>query len=145
MRGDEARELQEGLAEWARAEPSCRALALVGSWARDSARDDSDLDIMFLTARLDTWASNSEWLRDLLRRIGHEATSLHAETYGVARCWRAWLVSGGELEIGLADLNWARTSPVDDGTRRVVLDGMRVLVDKDGLLRALIGAVLHSR
>jgi len=103
-------------------------LALVGSRARGAAREDSDLDLVALTDRLDTWAADATWLRDVIGRLGHEAASLHPEVHGVARTWRVWLSFGGELEITLADLNWASTSPVDDGTRRVVGDGMRPLV-----------------
>ena len=39
--------------------------------------------------------------------------------------------------FGVVDASWARIDPIDDGTRRVVTDGMRVLVDKRALLAAL--------
>jgi hypothetical protein len=45
-----------------------------------------------------------------------------------------------EVELGIADTLWARLDPVDAGTRRVVTDGLKPLVDKDGLFRALVGA-----
>jgi hypothetical protein len=40
-----------------------------------------------------------------------------------------------------AELSWANIFPVDPGTRQVVCDGIRPLVDKDGLLRALTEVV----
>jgi hypothetical protein len=49
-----------------------------------------------------------------------------------------------ELELGVADVDWARLDPVDAGTRRVVNDGVVPLVDKDGLLGALSDACCGS-
>ena len=43
-----------------------------------------------------------------------------------------------------AERNWASTQPLDDGTRRVVSDGMRPLVDKDGLLHTVTTVVLAA-
>jgi hypothetical protein len=63
------------------------------------------------------------------------------EAHGVARSWRAWLGQDVELELTFAELSWANISPVDPGTCRVVSDGIRPLVDKDELLRALCEAV----
>jgi hypothetical protein len=48
---------------------------------------------------------------------------------------RAWYVDGTEVEFGLATVEWA-TSP-DQGTRRVVKDGLRVLLDRDGALASI--------
>lgn len=36
-------------------------------------------------------------------------------------------------------MSWAATDPVDDGTRRVITDGHRVLYDPHGALAALAG------
>lgn len=44
------------------------------------------------------------------------------------------------MELGVADVSWARLAPVDPGTRRVVNDGLVPLIDKDGLLGALTEA-----
>ncbi len=53
---------------------------------------------------------------------------------------RIALPSGLEVDVGIGRPSWAAATPVDPGTRRVVCDGMRVVHDPDGLLRALIGA-----
>jgi Nucleotidyltransferase domain len=42
-------ELLERATAWARRRPDIRGLALVGSWARGSARTDSDVDLVVLT------------------------------------------------------------------------------------------------
>ena len=143
MTRDEAERLQAGLSAWVEEQPSCRALALVGSWARGAARTDSDLDLCVLTDQLDRWTSDDTWLRDLLVRSDFAPAALGLEVHGVARSWRARLISGAELEITFADLGWA-SPPLDAGTRRVASDGMRQLVDKDGLLRAVQDAVRET-
>ena len=99
---------------------------------------------MALTDQLASWSTDDRWLRDLVGRLGFPATSLSLEVHGVARSWRVWLGSEAELEVTLADLNWANTQPLDDGTRRVVSNGILPLVDKDGLLRAVKAAVLAA-
>jgi hypothetical protein len=137
MTDDEADRLQRGFADWADGEASCRALAVVGSWARGTARADSDLDLMMLTDQLGHWTGDGDWLRALLVRLGFTVTALELEAHGVARSWRAWLGAAVELEVTLADIRWAQVAPVDPGTREVAGDGLRPMVDKDGLLRAL--------
>jgi len=144
MTPDDARRLQDGLAAWARIEPGCRALAVVGSWARGAARPGSDLDFMMLATDRDRWAADDDWLRRVLRGIGFPFARTAQEAYGVTRAWRAWPGPQIELELGVADVDWARLDPVDAGTRRVVNDGLVPLIDKDGLLGALSDACCGS-
>jgi hypothetical protein len=99
---------------------------------------------MVLTDQLAWWTADGAWLRDLVSRLGFPARSLSLEVHGVARSWRVSLGLGAELEVTLADLNWASTQPLDDGTKRVVSDGMQSLVDKDGRLLAVKAAVLTA-
>lgn len=141
MTKDEADRLLRGFAEWARQEPSWRALAVVGSWARGAAREDSDLDLLALTTELDAWTTDDARVRGLLFELGFVEGALTLEVHGVARSWRAQLGANVELEITLADVIWADTRVIDPGTRRVVGDGIESLVDKDGLLRAIQAAV----
>jgi hypothetical protein len=137
----EADRLQRGLAAWALAEPSCRALAAVGSWARGRARPDSDLDLVALVAPRDRWTAEDGWLREVLRGLGFATETSQIETHGVAVSWRLWLAGGAELELTLVDPSWASVDPLDPGTRRVAGDGLAVLTDKDGSLQALLAAL----
>jgi hypothetical protein len=141
MTRTEALELMDAVAAWAAAQPSCRAMALAGSWAREAARDESDLDLLVLTDRIDHWTGDGAWLGGLLSDKGFSVESIDMETYGAARSWRARLASGAELELTFADLDWAEINPIDAGTRRVAEDGLRVLIDKDGRLGRLMTAL----
>ena len=46
--------------------------------------------------------------------------------------------------MGIASPSWASTDPVDEGTRRVVEDGMRIVYDPDRLLVRLADACRGS-
>jgi hypothetical protein len=48
------------------------------------------------------------------------------------------LPSGLEIELCIANLKWAATDPIDEGTKRVVSDGIQVLHDPKGLLNHLV-------
>ena len=54
------------------------------------------------------------------------------------------LASGLEVEFGIGLPAWAAIDPVDPGTQRVVIEGMRILHDPDGLLAALAAACPES-
>jgi len=145
MSPDQARLLIVGFTEWARDQSTCRALAVVGSWARNAAGPASDLDLLILTTDLPRWTTHALWLADVARHLGSSYIGAAQETHGVARSWRAWLGPNVELELTFAQLSWANTLPVDVGTRRVVSDGIQTLIDKDGLLRTVADAVRIGR
>jgi hypothetical protein len=48
------------------------------------------------------------------------------------------------IELTIAERSWARTEPIDPGTRGIVKDAFRVIVDKDRLLAALIDAMMSG-
>jgi hypothetical protein len=133
------------LRRWVNAQAPLRALAIVGSRARGDARPDSDLDVLVFTNDM-TWASSVEWLRDPKLGLTEQTiTSAQREVHGIARSWRM-LLGAAEVDLTFADTSWANTSPIDCGTWRVLSDGIKVLVDKDGLLMALTksrDAVMH--
>jgi hypothetical protein len=52
--------------------------------------------------------------------------------------------SGLQVEVGVAPTSWAAAHPLDEGTARVVGDGLRVVHDPAGLLTALGAAVAAS-
>jgi hypothetical protein len=141
MSPDQARTLIVGFTNWVREQCTCRALAVAGSWANEVARSTSDLDLFVLTDDFSRWTVQGVWLSELVQRLGFPCSEPVSETHGAATSWRAWLGCDVELELTFAGLDWARTCPIDPGTRRVVSDGIRVLVDKDSLLLAITEAV----
>ena len=63
------------------------------------------------------------------------------EDWGLVRAWRVFYADGLEVEFGLTDQRWLGTDPIDPGTAGVVGDGVRVLLDRRGMLGRLIAAV----
>ena len=141
---DQADILVEGVTLWAREEPSIRALALAGSWARGTPTPKSDLDLIVVADPAGPWVQSDQWLRTLASTLGFHVEALSLEHWGVAMSWRARLAADVELELTFAGPAWAATDPVDEGTRRMVRDGTRVLVDKDGALRRLEAVIAYG-
>jgi predicted nucleotidyltransferase len=56
------------VARWARSQPDVRAAAVVGSWARGTARLRSDIDFMFLSTRPKARCASAQWAARLASR-----------------------------------------------------------------------------
>lgn len=121
--------------QWADQRPDISSVGIAGSWARDEARMDSDVDLILLTHNPAPYIEDEKWIAEL-----GGLCIVKTEQWGPMTERRFILSSGLEVEAGIAPLTWAATSPVDDGTRRVVTDGFRILYDPDGLLARLIEA-----
>ncbi|HEV2813878.1 MAG TPA: aminoglycoside 6-adenylyltransferase [Solirubrobacteraceae bacterium] len=125
---------------WAAARPDVRGVALVGSHARDEARDDSDLDLVLLCERPSELVEDDAWAREL------GGTIVATREWGVVTERRVSLGDAlPELDAGVAALSWAHTDPVDPGTARVARDGLRALHDPDERLRRLLSALWAGR
>jgi hypothetical protein len=107
------------------------SLLLVGSYARDAARPDSDVDLVVLMPDPDPACVDELAVGELIR----------TETWGPISERRFRTRGGLEVEFGIGPLSWADTDPVDLGTHRVVSDGARILHDPTGLLADLLTAV----
>ena len=126
----------QAITHWAEARSDVEAVALVGSWARGAARPDSDVDVVILCANPSAYLAYDSWMTDF-----GTVDQVAAEDWGAVGAWRVFYQGGLEVEFGFTTAAWARTDPVDRGTRRVVRGGLRALVDKHGLLRALSDSV----
>jgi uncharacterized protein len=127
-------------AEWAGSRGDLAAVALVGSWARNEPREDSDVDLVLLTDDPTPYTRHDDWILE----VAPGATLVRTGLWGVIAERRLRLPSGLEIEIGLGLPSWAATDPIDDGTRRVVQKGFRSLYDPRGLLRNLDVAALDQ-
>jgi uncharacterized protein len=121
---------------WAMREETVRAAALVGSYARGTAKRGSDIDLVILATdpdrfRVDrTWQSAIDW-----NAVSARLAKWRDEDYGPLWSRRLWLEDDrGEIEVGFARPAWASVNPLDPGTRRVIADGCVILYDPEGLL-----------
>jgi predicted nucleotidyltransferase len=125
----------EAFISWATAQADIEGVALVGSYARGAATEDSDVDLMILTFERAKYLENQDWL-SLFGEI-EQSTN---ETWGAVKTIRATYKTSPEIEYNFSTPSWAAI-PVDAGTRRVVNDGMKILFDPTGILDALRNAV----
>lgn len=133
----EVNAILETFIAWANTQDDVHGLLLVGSWARGTARPDSDIDLIILTTRPEHYRADTTW-HDALHLL---IASWQDEDYGALWSRRLLLHDGSEIEVGFTMPAWANVEPVDGGTRRVVADGCRVLVDKAGVLQSLVRVV----
>jgi len=129
---------------WAVMRDPVLAVALLGSYARDEARPDSDVDLIVITSDPGRFRHQTQWVDDLpWKQLGIEVSSWADEDYGALWSRRLILSTGREVEVGFAAPSWAAIDPIDAGTKEVVQGGMRILLDPSGLLNQLLHAVNH--
>jgi Streptomycin adenylyltransferase len=121
--------------DWAGRQPHISGLALVGSYARGTASSDSDINLVFLCRSPDTFVRDPGWIQ----RFG-VVERCHREEWGRVTSLRVHYTQGMEVEFGFTTPAWAAL-PVDQGTRGVVADGLRILWDPDGVLERLLRAI----
>lgn len=128
MNNKDAEEFIQQFTVWAQSQPDLLAAALVGSHARGQARPDSDVDLVLICSRAADYLADLSWTLQFGDVREHQV-----EDYGRVMSVRAWYTDGLEVEYGITDEDWA-ASPLDEGTRRVISDGMVVLYERDKLL-----------
>jgi predicted nucleotidyltransferase len=134
-RAAERGSVADRVARWSAKRSDVAGLLLVGSCARGVARPDSDVDLLLLSTTPERYAADDAWLREL--SLGEV---VRVRAWGPVTEWRHVTASGLEVEVCVGSTAWARTDPVDAGTRRVVTDGARSLHDPSGMLGELIRA-----
>jgi predicted nucleotidyltransferase len=122
--------------DWAIHQPTLSGVALVGSHARGEARPDSDIDLVLLCTPPNAFLDDISWVR-----LFGEVATCQTEEWGRVTSLRVSYRNGLEVEFGLTTPAWTRF-PIDAGTRQVVSNGMRILLDKEGTLGRLLEAVL---
>jgi hypothetical protein len=136
----EVDDLLEQAVAWARARSDVRALGMVGSWARGAERMDSDVDLVVVTDDVQPYVLGEEWIR----AFGGGSVTRTRQWGPLLTERRLLRESGLEVEVGLVTRAWASTDPIDEGTRPVVLDGMWVLYDPEGILTSFQQACRDS-
>ena len=121
----------ERIVLWAAEQSAIIAVALVGSHARGTATEKSDVDLIILASSYTAYLEDHAWLS----RFGDVERSAN-EQWGRVDSVRASYKTGVEIEFGFATLSWVEV-PLDSGTRRVVQDGFKILFDPERLLDAL--------
>ncbi len=121
----------EEFSRWARTQADIEAVALVGSYARDAATTESDLDLMILTRKISSYFQDQIWVSQF-----GEVEESKVEHWGRVETLRVYYKGSIEVEYNFSPPNWADI-PVDAGTHSVISDGMKILSDPQGILKRL--------
>jgi len=119
---------------WAESRVDISAIALAGSHAHGRARPDSDIDLIILSDAPEP-LRKSNWLD-----VFGASTDISTDQWGILTAHRIRCSYYGEVEVGVAPSSWADI-PADEGTRRVVRDGIIDVYDPRGALNRLISEV----
>jgi len=134
-----ADELVKAVASWAENHVDIVSVALVGSHARGAARSDSDVDLVIQCASPARYLGDLTWISEF-----GVAKDVSVEDYGVVQSVRVFYEDGPEVEYGITSSEWA-TLPLDEGTLKVLRDGVKVLLDRDGSLNRAVELALARR
>ena len=121
----------EEFSRWARTQADIEAVALVGSYARDTATTESDLDLMILTTKISSYFQDQIWVSQF-----GEVEESKVEHWGRVETLRVFYKGSVEVEYNFSSPDWADI-PVDAGTHSVISDGMKILSDPQGILKRL--------
>ncbi len=113
---------------WAPRQEGILAAALVGSYARGTATDESDVDLVVIASSPQTYLQNTDWTTE----FGNIRYS-EVEHYGRLTSVRVRYEDDLEVEFGLTDELWASV-PLDEGTRAVIAGAMKVLFERRPML-----------
>lgn len=110
--------------KWGEQTPFINTIILVGSYARGTEKPTSDIDLCILSTEKEKILNDPS----IFNQFG-KPSDFQIEYYGAMTSIRMWYQDGFELEYGIADMSWI-ASPLDSGTRQVLLDGYKVILDK---------------
>lgn len=114
--------------QWGEKDARIDGIFLVGSYARGTATEESDVDLVILTPRKTELVSDPGFIH----RFGKVKKS-SVEIWGACTSLRVFY-DDMEVEFGIVAPSWIR-EPLDAGTRRVLEDGYKVILDKQNLFK----------
>jgi hypothetical protein len=85
-----------------------------------------------ITSEPERYLASDTWAPEIGGRV------IATRPWGVVTERHLALKSGIELDVAIADRAWAATDPVDEGTLRVVRNGISILHDPEGVLALLV-------
>mgnify|MGYP001780637230 CR=1 FL=1 len=112
------------LKEFSMNTPHIESVIVVGSYARGTNKETSDLDFCIITTNKNKMIDNP----DFVKMFG-TFEKMQTEHYGACTSIRVWYKDGLEVEFGIVEPSWISV-PLDSGTHKVLSDGYKVIVDK---------------
>lgn len=124
MPAAEVQQFLDAFSRWASEQSGIQAVALVGSHARGTATQTSDVDLVILADDPPVYVKDSSWATAF-----GIVVSQGIEHYGRVTSLRVHYQDQVEVEYGFTDVGWAQV-PLDEGTQQVIAGGMKVLFER---------------
>jgi predicted nucleotidyltransferase len=129
------------ITEWARNRSEISGLALIGSFARETAGPTSDIDLVILSPECSSFRRDTKWMGEIhWTSLSTAIADWKDGEYGNVWSRHIRLRDGEKVELSFAELSWALVSPLDTDTKYIVLDGFKILYDPKGLFKDLFMA-----
>lgn len=116
---------------WASSQPDILATALLGSYARNEATGASDVDLIIIAREPTTYLQDTRWAQHF-----GTISRQQIESYGTVTSLRVWYSGSHEVEYCFTDEKWSGL-PLDEGTNKVISDGMQILSERGAILSRL--------
>src|ERR1041384_7548159 len=84
--------------EWASNQADIQALALIGSHARNAAKETSDVDLVLIATDPNIYLDDTSWVQQF-----GTVKKRQMEDYGLLISLRIWYMDGLEIEYGITD------------------------------------------
>ena len=120
--------LLDSVTDWVKFEDDVVGVFLVGSYARDEARETSDVDLVIITVAPELYLSNNSWIDQFGKTI-----QVIDEDWGIVKTKRAFYETGLEVEYNITTADWIKL-PAEVATKKVLQEGNKILIDKTGQL-----------
>lgn len=114
----------EELKEYAKNTSHIESIIVVGSYARGTNKENSDIDIVIITSNKTGMIADQKFVQ----KFG-SVCKQQTEYYGACTSIRVWYKDGKEVEFGMVDPSWI-ARPLDCGTFKVLSDGYKIVIDK---------------
>ncbi len=121
-------QFQDVVIEWAKRRTSIKAIGVLGSYARGTAKSDSDIDLIIVDEKPSELIEDASWINQF-----GSIKSMNREDYGLVQSLRVFYNRGQEVEFGITGVEWC-SIPIDNDTGRVIADGLLILFDPLDLL-----------
>lgn len=112
-------------------DPRVESAIVIGSYARGTHTETSDLDLCIITASKNEMIEAPEFIREF-----GTPQSTRTEYYGACTSIRVWYENGPEVEFGIVEPSWI-SQPLDAGTRKALSGGYTVIADKKNYFQNL--------
>ena len=117
--------------KWAENEEQVESIIVVGSYARGTYKETSDIDIVIVTSNKKEMLKNQNFIK-----LFGDVNKSQIEYYGACTSVRVWYKDGKEVEFGIVNPTWIE-KPLDIGTNKVLNDGFKVIIDKKDYFKDL--------